>query len=115
MTLLRNELKESGIKANPSIVTDKEGKCKTYTNHLISRQEIKQIESFIKWWNKNLFTIISRLEIPLNLDKPKSVIFNENKARKVLVKLLSCMAVRKIEDISHQKKRIIKLRRYCYC
>ena len=98
LMLLWNELKESGIKLIPLVVTDKEVKCKECLHHLISRQEIEQIDSFIKWWEKNSvhygITIRDFFE-----SENESYLLDGGKTRKILAKLFSCVSLVKIEDI----------------
>ena len=96
--LLRNELKQSGIKLIPLVVTDKEVKCKACLNHLILRKEIEQIKSFHKWWEKKSayygITISDFFE-----SGNESNALDEGTARKILAKLVSCVSLKKVEDI----------------
>lgn len=63
--LLLNELKDSGIKLIPLVVTEKEPtdyeeliKCKPCKKHLISTQKIEEIKSFNRWWERKSVDMI---------------------------------------------------------
>lgn len=46
--LLGSELKESGVKIIPRVVTDEEGVCTSCKNYLISKEDVKEIKLFNK-------------------------------------------------------------------
>ena len=98
MMLLWNELKESGIKLIPLVVTDKKVKCKECLHHLISRQVIEEIKSFNKWWEKKSvhygITVRDFFE-----SGNESYLLDGGKTRKILAKLFSRVSLVKIEDI----------------
>ena len=48
MMLLGN----SGIKVISLVAIRKKGNCDPWTNHLLSREGIEEIESFIEWWGE---------------------------------------------------------------
>lgn len=105
MMLLKNELKESGIKVIPLVVTEKEVKCKPCTNHLISKKEIENIELFIKWWERK--SVYYDITIRDSLDSKNmsgSDQIDEDRAKEILRKFVSCMSLRKIEDIFPTQK-----------
>ena len=95
MMLLGNELKNSGIKVIPLVVTDEEVVCTPCKKHLISKVAIEQIELFIKWFEQKSVDYDITIRDFLN-DESKNY---EDRSKDVARKLISCMSLRNVDDL----------------
>ena len=89
MLLVGDELKNTGIKVIPLVVTDNESKCSDCRSHLILREEIEHIDLFMVWYEQK----------SVDFDITPADHFEENKANKLLAKIVSCMGATKIQDV----------------
>ena len=89
MLIVGDELKNTGIKIIPLVVTDKISKCRDCRSYLISREEIENDDLFTSWCEQN----------SVNFDITSAEHFEENKAKEIFARIVSCMGATKIHDI----------------
>ena len=91
LLIVGHELKNTGIKVIPLIVTDKKSKsldcrCRSF---LITRKGIVNIEFFMSWYKQK----------SKDFDITSEDCFEENIANEIFAKVVSCMGATKIHDI----------------
>ena len=86
MLIVGDELKNTGMKIIPLVVTDKETKCTDCRSHLIKREEIENIDLFTSWYEQK----------SIDFDIVSADHFEENKASEILAKIVSCMGATKV-------------------
>ena len=86
MLIIGDELKDTGIKVIPLVVTDRETKCVDCRSHLIKREEIEDIDLFTRWYEKKA----------VDFEIESADYFEENKTNEILAKIVSCMGATKI-------------------
>ena len=84
--IVGDELKDTGIKVIPLIVTDKESKCTDCRSNLILREEIENIDLFISWYEQK----------SVDFDIKFKDNFEESKTIEILAKIVSCMGATKV-------------------
>ena len=89
IVLVGDELKNTGIKVIPLIVTDKESKCTDCRSYLIPRGEIEDIDLFTMWYEQK----------SADFDVRFADYFDENKTNQILAKIVSCMGATKVHDL----------------
>ena len=90
LLIVGDELKNTGIKVIPLIVTDKKSKsldCRC-RNFLITRKGIVNIEFFMSWYKQK----------SKDFDITSENCFEENIANEIFAKVVSCMGATKIHD-----------------
>ena len=89
IVLVGDELKNTGIKVIPLVVTDEESKCTDCRSYLIPREEIEHIDLFTTWYEQK----------SVDFDVRFAVYFDENKTNEILAKIISCMGATKVHDL----------------
>lgn len=103
MMLLGN----SGIKVISLVAIRKKGNCDPWTNHLLSREGIEEIESFIEWWGeKSLHHNITIRES----DFESGLMHLIRKTKKLLVKPVSCLNPKKPKDVFSAQNLVDKMK-----
>ena len=88
IALVGDELKNTGIKVIPLVVTDKESKCTDCRSYLIPRGKIEDTDLFTRWYEKK----------SADFDVRFADYFDENKTNQILAKIVSCMGATKVHD-----------------
>ena len=86
MLIVGDELKDTGIKVIPLVVTDKRIKCTDCRSNLIQREEIENIDLFISWYEQK----------SVDFDIKFTDYFEESKINEILAKIVSCMGATKV-------------------
>ena len=89
LLLLGNELKNTGIKVIPLVVTDKESKCTHCRKYLILRQNIENISSFMAWYEQK----------SVEFEITPADNFEKKKTNEIFAKVVFCMGATKISGI----------------
>ena len=89
LLLLGNELKNTGIKVIPLVVTDKESKCTHCRKYLILRQNIENISSFMAWYEQK----------SVDFEITPADNFEKKKTNEIFAKVVFCMGATKISGI----------------
>ena len=88
LLLVGDELKNTGIKVIPLVVTDKESICTDCRSYLIPREEIEHIDLFTSWYEQK----------SVGFDIVPADCFDKNKANEIFAKIVSCMGAAKVHD-----------------
>ena len=86
MLIVGKELKKTGIKVIPLVVTDKKSKCTDCKSHLILREEIENTDLFISWYEQK----------SVDFDITFTDYFGENQTNEIIAKIVSCMGATKV-------------------
>ena len=86
LVIIGDELKNTGIKVIPLVVTEKESKCTDCRTHLILREEIEHINLLISWYEQK----------SVDFDIKVTDYFEETKTNEILAKIVSCMGATKV-------------------
>ena len=89
LLLLGNELKNTGIKVIPLVVTDKESKCTHCRKYLILRQNIENISSFMAWYEQK----------SVDFEITPADNFEKKNTNEIFAKAVFCMGATKISGI----------------
>ena len=89
LLLVGNELRNTGIKVIPLVVTDKESKCTDCRSYLIPRAIIENIDLFTTWYEQK------SKDFDIKLCKN----FDRKKANEIVAKFVSCMGATKIDGL----------------
>ena len=89
LLLLGDELKNTGIKVIPLIVTDKESKCTHCRKYLVLRQNIENFSSFMAWYEQK----------SVDFEITSADNFEKKKTNEIFAKVVFCMGATKISGI----------------
>ena len=89
LLLLGDELKNTGIKVIPLVVTDKESKCTHCRKYLVLRQNIENFSSFMAWYEQK--------SVDFEITSADS--FEKKKTNEIFAKVVFCMGATKISGI----------------
>ena len=89
LLLLGDELKNTGIKVIPLVVTDKESKCTHCRKYLVLRQNIENFSSFMAWYEQK----------SVDFEITSADNFEKKKTNEIFAKVVFCMGATKISGI----------------
>ena len=89
LLLLGDELKNTGIKVIPLVVTDKEGKCTHCRKYLVLRQNIENFSSFMAWYEQK----------SVDFEITSADNFEKKKTNEIFAKVVFCMGATNISGI----------------
>ena len=89
MLIVGDELKNTGMKVIPLVVTDKKSKCKDCRSYVILRKEIEDVDLFTCWCDQR----------SVNFNITPAEHFEENKTNDIFATIVSCISAAKIHDI----------------
>ena len=89
MLIVGDELKNTGMKVIPLVVTEKESKCRDCRSYLILRKEIEHVDLFMSWCEQK----------SIDFDITPAEHCEEKKADEIFTAIVSCMGAAKIHDI----------------
>ena len=89
LLLLGDELKNTGIKVIPLVVTDKESKCTHCRKYLVLRQNIENFSSVMAWYEQK----------SVDFEITSADNFEKKKTNEIFAKVVFCMGATKISGI----------------
>ena len=89
LLLLGDELKNTGIKVIPLVVTDKESKCTHCRKYLVLRQNIENFSSFMAWYEQK----------SVDFEITYADNFEKKETNEIFAKVVFCMGATKISGI----------------